>query len=480
MKKIAIIGGGVAGGTAALYLSKIGLNVTLFDKNNSLVSGPPFCHLHAGGNLYREISDEQCITLLHQSIDLLRFYPYAIDYRPTLIVTPTLDNHSPSSLLPRLELLKKEYLKSIQNDINNKVLGEVDEYFKIYTKEDLENFQKLDTPKNPRTLDEWMIQPSKNIILDKIQFPVIMVQEYGLNIFRLSAGINNELNTLENCTTHLNTTVKNITRKNSWYEIEYMHNKQNSCEYFDYIINAAGYNTGTIDNMLGFKRDRFVEFKAAYVTKWDQSENLWPEIIFHGQRGTPNGMGQFTPYPDGYVQVHAMTKDITLFDNGLTKSTKDDAQPNLGASFQRKIQNHHWEESETKQRTIKAIEHLAQYIPSFKNAIVASKPLYGAQQIPGDDEDLRAADVSFENENYARCEVVKASSVLDMIDAIVMKLINLEYVDKNCLYKRDLHYNTINEDKILSYAQEICKQREYPSSLAKVTVSRELIEKKGA
>ncbi|HHD80114.1 MAG TPA: FAD-dependent oxidoreductase, partial [Campylobacterales bacterium] len=83
--KIAIVGGGVAGSTAGLYLSQLGLDITLFEQGESLVSGPPFCHLHAGGNLYREISDEQCITLLQQSIDLLRYYPYAIDYRPTVI-----------------------------------------------------------------------------------------------------------------------------------------------------------------------------------------------------------------------------------------------------------------------------------------------------------------------------------------------------------------------------------------------------------
>ena len=51
MAKIAIIGGGVAGATSALYLGQLGLDITLFEKKDSLVSGPPFCHLHAGGNL---------------------------------------------------------------------------------------------------------------------------------------------------------------------------------------------------------------------------------------------------------------------------------------------------------------------------------------------------------------------------------------------------------------------------------------------
>ena len=71
--KIAIVGGGVAGSTTALHLAELGLEVSLFEKQSSISSGPPYCHLHAGGNLYREISDEQCLTLLKQSIDFKTF-----------------------------------------------------------------------------------------------------------------------------------------------------------------------------------------------------------------------------------------------------------------------------------------------------------------------------------------------------------------------------------------------------------------------
>ena len=59
--KIAIVGGGIAGVSAALHLAQCDeLHITLFEKENSFVSGPPMCHLHAGGNLYREIDDAQC------------------------------------------------------------------------------------------------------------------------------------------------------------------------------------------------------------------------------------------------------------------------------------------------------------------------------------------------------------------------------------------------------------------------------------
>lgn len=67
-KKVAIIGGGVAGSTIAMYLSKFDIEIDLFEQGTSLVNGPPICHLHAGGNLYREISDEQCIALDRKSV----------------------------------------------------------------------------------------------------------------------------------------------------------------------------------------------------------------------------------------------------------------------------------------------------------------------------------------------------------------------------------------------------------------------------
>ncbi|NRA83431.1 MAG: FAD-dependent oxidoreductase, partial [Gammaproteobacteria bacterium] len=66
---VGIIGGGIAGSTIALHLAQLGINVSLIESGPSLVNGPPICHLHAGGNLYREISQEQCLTLLKQSIE---------------------------------------------------------------------------------------------------------------------------------------------------------------------------------------------------------------------------------------------------------------------------------------------------------------------------------------------------------------------------------------------------------------------------
>ena len=472
--KIAIVGGGVAGSSMALYLGQLGLSVTLFEKEPSLVCGPPFCHLHAGGNLYREISDKQCITLLKQSIDFLHFYPYVVDYRPTVIVLPISDSSRPDALLPRLELLKGEYEALIAADVNNKVLGESSEYYTLYDREEIELLKKQSIVAKPQSSDEWMIPVAKNIDLDKVQFPLIMVQEYGLNLFRLAAGASLALEQLDSVTLRTKTIVSDIQEEcntNAW-NITYIKEDETHQESFDYLINAAGFRTGKIDDLLGAPCKAMVEFKAAYVSKWDGSEEtLFPEIIFHGERGTPQGMGQFTPYPGGYFQLHGMTKEITLYEDGLVANTALSCQPQLGQNFIAKIERS-WTKEETAQRTNSAIKHLSQFIPAFSTASVGSKPLFGAQQIPGDDPTLRVAEVSFPTERYARCEIVKVSSVMDMIDTVIKQFIKLGYVDSSVQGKRDLECSkNLTDDDITRYAQKLCKEREYPISLGNRNVS---------
>ncbi len=468
--KVAVAGGGIAGSTIALYLSEIGVDVTLFEKGVSLVNGPPICHLHAGGNLYREISDEQCVTLLRESIDLIRFYPNAVDYRPTVIAVPLDDAGSPEALYPRLEMLQAEYELMIARDPRNKVLGESGNYFRLYGREAMAALRKRPEAEHPKEPDEWMIPVAKNIDLDRVQFPLVMVQEYGLNIFRLASSATLMLQESKQCRVLLEHRVTQIEKQGEQWRVGYRHGAELHHDTFDFIINAAGFRTGSLDDMLGVKRERFVEFKAAYVTRWEGCKSVWPEVIFYGERGTPRGMGQFTPYPGGYFQLHGMTKNITLFEEGLVKSTHESAQPPLERKFLEKIDKA-WRPEDVQKRSALAIEHLAQYIPAFKAATVASKPLYGAQQIPGLDADLRAADVSFADERYARCEIVKASSVLSMADAITAQLVKLGYVDESMQGKRDFAAKKrVDERAIGSYAETLCSAREYPVSLTKRTV----------
>ena len=349
-KKIAIIGGGIAGSSIGLYLSELGLDVSVFEKKDTLVDGPPICHLHAGGNLYREISDEQCITLLKESIELVQLYPCAVDFRPTVIAIPTTDDGNPQDLYERLEMLKKEYSLLIEDKVTNRVLGDANNYYKIFDRDKIESLKSKETLDNPVSFDEWMIPVAKNIDLDKVKFPLIMVQEYGLNIFRLAASVTLSFEVINNAHILTNTLVTDIKKEDESFIVEYKQDETSYSDKFDYLINAAGFKSGEIDDMLGLKRERFVEFKAAYVTKW-KSDVVWPEVIFYGKRGTPNGMAQFTPYPDGYFQLHGMTEDITLFKDGLVKSQALSAQPQLDKKYINKIYKG-WSVDEAKKKRL--------------------------------------------------------------------------------------------------------------------------------
>jgi len=236
--------------------------------------------------------------------------------------------------------------------------------------------------------------------------------------------------------------------------------------YFWYLINACGYRTGVIDDMAEMPKERMVEFKAAYITHWQQSDR-WPEVIFHGERGTPEGMAQLTPYPDGYFQLHGMTEEITLFKNGLVKTTIGSAQPKLNKSFMNKLVQG-WDKQESDSRTQKAINHIAHFIPSFNAATIAGKPLFGAQQIPGKDVSLRAYDVSFEDQQYARAEIIKASSALTAADQIIHKLFGYSYAQLSEICNPNSRLLTLSKNDIDKLACSIAQERNYPTSLAKI------------
>ncbi|WP_448247786.1 FAD-dependent oxidoreductase [Thalassotalea agariperforans] len=473
--KVAIIGGGVAGSTIALRFAELGIDTTLIEKGPSLVNGPPICHLHAGGNLYREISDEQCLTLLQQSIDTVKVYPHSVNIRPTVIALPLTDQGKPADLLPRLELLRAKYAALVAQDKSNKVLGEPEDYFRFYSRAELESLREQPIPTYAQQESDWLIAFAQKVDLARLQFPVLLVQEYGLSAFRFAAIASLAIEKLPSCHLQSNQQVIAITPKTNsqgWQVVTQdrltdaiAHND------YDYVINACGFKSGEIDDMLSAKRQRMVEFKAAYVAHWPQCQGLWPEVVFYGERGTPQGMAQLTPYPDGYFQLHGMTQDITLFDQGLVASCQQSAQPKLADKFIDKIDKH-WPEQLVNHRTLGSIEHLAQFIPAFSSAETAAAPLFGAQQIPGNDPELRAADVSFHGKNYARAEIVKASSALAAADAILANLVTAGLISSTMISDYLTHHYfpitlQCTEDEVTQRAIILAEQRNYPSALAK-------------
>ncbi|MDV6250177.1 FAD-dependent oxidoreductase [Vibrio sp. EA2] len=462
-KHIVVVGGGVAGATAAIHFAELGFKVSVIEKGVSLVNGPPICHLHAGGNLYREISEQQCLDLLSQSIDTVRLYPLSLNIRPTIIAVPHSDGGDPSTLIPRLEVIKNAYQTLVDKDERNRVLGEPDEYYKLYSKEELIELSKRTQPANPVTFDDWTIPFAQHADLESLKYPVVSVQEYGWSVFRLAAIASLTLEQLPNAQVITQAELKQAEWARDHWQLSYQHNGSNHELNCDYLVNACGFETGSVDNAVGAKRDRLVEFKAAYITQWQACHQQWPEVIFHGPRGTDKGMAQLTPYGDGYFQLHGMTKGITLFDDGLVASTSISAQPELPSLLLSKIRQG-WQEKALEARTNNAIQHMAQFIPSYHSAVKGGKALFGAQQIPGSDPVLRAADVTFEQNNYARVEIVKASSTLLAAQKILQHWFDIEpQQDVESQHPVAVHWS---EQEVEQYAIQLTQERDYPKSLA--------------
>ncbi|MBO1531317.1 FAD-dependent oxidoreductase [Psychrobacter sp. F1192] len=489
-KRVGILGGGTAGATIAIRLAALGLDTYLFEKKHSLIDGPPMCHLHAGGNLYREIPDEDCVALLEQCIDILRLYPYTIDVRPTVFAVPTRDKGSPEDLLPRLDVLTDAYRKLITKDPDNEVLGKPEHYYQLYSHEQLIALSEREQVATPSSVDEWMIPVAKYLDLNKVKFPLIVVQEYGWNIFRLAASAQLALEEYDNAHVFTDTKVQqvmpvdcenctNADHHVTRWRIDYQQTHQPDAESIevDYLINACGFRTGVIDDMVGVDVKRMVEFKSSYITHWDDAGGQIPEIIVYGERGTPDGMAQLTPYPGGYFQIHGMSKAITLFDDGLVASNKYSAQPKLPNQYVHYIEDG-WDKTPLQARSQKSIDYIAEFVPTFNSARSVGNALYGGQQIPGTDDTLRVADVSlYPNIRYARAENVKASSTLMAADEIVEQLMEVDLIDHDTPANRQryahqwqylAHNNSMTVDKL---AHTLAAARGFPVAMAKVNNS---------
>ncbi len=462
---IAVIGGGIAGSTAALHFAEQGLNVVLIEKGPDLVNGPPICHLHAGGNLYREITTEQCTELLRQSIDTVRLFPHTINRRPTVIATPVSDQGDPSQLIERLDTVKQCYAQLVNQDSANQVLGDVKDYYRLYNRDELESLANQRQPQHPVGYDQWMIPFAANTDLAKLKYPVVAVNEFGWSVFRLAATVTLTLNKLPNCQVMTSTELIAVTGGEGNWKLALRQPEGRHIQIdAQYLVNACGYRTGLLDDQLQKPRQRLVEFKAAYVTRWAECKQHWPEVIFHGERGTPNGMAQLTPYTDGVFQLHGMTESITLFEDGLVVSDNASSQPKLPIRLQSKLDTG-WPLESAKLRTMRAIEHISQYIPNYFSSSYYGLPLYGAQQIPGVDKTLRAADVSFAGDHYARLEIVKGSSALESAQKIAAQW-QLGQQDNVSIEQAHPVTQGLDATVIENLAKQLASQRGYPEELA--------------
>lgn len=471
---VGIIGAGISGVVIALQLAELGIDHVLLEEKNSVVNGPPFCHLHAGGNLYPDISDEQCKLLMKQSIEIARLFPLSIDERPTLITVPKKENYQTDRIKARLIMLVEYYKELIEKDPSNAILGDPNDYYKVYSEEDIEALAKQPFTKHPNSPNDWLTNAIKLIDYSQLKMPLFLVQEYGWNFFKLGAQAQLALNKTDKCTLKLNTEVENIKDvRNQGLGYNWEIHTKDATYKVNYLVNASGFRTGNFDDTLHLTEERLIEFKAAYISKWHPIPGLIPELVFHGERATSHGMAQLTPYCDDYYQIHGMTDQITLFKNGLVKSKESVAQPEFSEDIEKMIK-HGWQEDEIKKRTDNAINYVAKFVPSFETATVGGPPLYGAQQIPGSDISLRVGEVSFPTRFYARSEIVKASSALTVANHIIDRMIEEQIIKS--IPDRANHnsiLDSIPKEDIEKLAAELAELRGYPKALSRLVIEKE-------
>jgi hypothetical protein len=358
----------------------------------------------------------------------------------------------------------------VEQDPANAVLGEPEHYFKLYQREELEQLALRCQPARPIGADDWMVPFASGVELDQLKYPVVLVQEFGLSVFRLAASVTLALENHPNCELLTRCRLAGADKTANGWRLSCLNaNDEPKSLSVDFLVNASGYRSGSIDDMTAQPRERLVEFKSAYISKWQESGMQWPEVIFHGERGTPQGMAQLTPYADGYFQLHGMTEQITLFKDGLVASGDNSSQPFLPEGLEGKIRQG-WQQELVNERTERAIAHVSRFIPAFASASTGGKPLYGAQQIPGRDPSLRAVDVSFTEKHYARIEIVKASSAYQAADKIARHLGLGSDKDKAASIE-SLHgaVTCLDAGRVEATAIELAIRRNYPPSLAKKT-----------
>ena len=94
-----------------------------------------------------------------------------------------------------------------------------------------------------------------------------------------------------------------------------------------------------------------------------------------------------------------------------------------------------------------------------------TQPLWGVQQIPGGDPNLRASEISFEGNRYARAEIVKASTAIEVASCLTNYL-----KDKFGVQGREggENYSWITKQNVESTAETLAVSRKYPAELAQV------------
>lgn len=470
--RIGIIGGGVGGATLAEYLSRVpGVHVTLIEKKSSLVANTPFCHLHAGGLLYAlNVPEDEARTLMYHSIRFAQWFPQCLARRPTVVGLRVECADDPNIVVRRCEVAEEEYRRLLSEGYAP-VLGPPSHYFKAYSRQDLVDLRSSHAHTSPH--DHYMAQFAHVVDLNSIQYPVVSVNEPGVAMVRVGAVLELSLADYErhgSVKVLRETTVESVRKTESGTYAVSTCTLHGSTQHhtFDYLVNSAGGNGPEIDALVaGLPTSlALAEVKAAYVVNVPVNENLsgesMPEIALLGTRGTPHGMVQITPYGNSTYQLHAMTKDATLFPGGLSACNPT---PTFDAPVQ-KIVDTGFDTETLQGRSLASARHASQVLPIFSTATSADIPLWGVQVIAGDNAENRSGEAEFPMHRYAKLVIVKGISAVVAAELVIADIIKcsedagLQYELMHVLKSRDPV--CAQGERLLAHAITVARARGFP------------------
>lgn len=383
MKKVAIIGGGISGITSAVKLAENSNNkIHVFEKRDCILKGPPYCHLHAGGILYPEISIEDAKQLMNDSLVFANKFKKCLNYRPTVVAYNIYSNYTPSDLLKKCQALQQHYIHQKQY-----ILCEPSIFYAVYTLEDMLYYKKHNKLKE--SVDEARQYHDKYVInflnmlghINDIKYPFISICEPGINQQNVEEQLIHEVKTFKNITIHTNKEVCISDLSNE----------------YDVIINASGRN-------ICEETEEKYEFKSSWLISLPLKFVHFPEIAIIGERETYNGMVQITPINTYTFQVHCMTRESTII-----KTFNNYPIKKLGLT-----------DEETYHRGSEAIKMIGKYLPIFMMSNVEGA-CAGVQRIPYNSKNKRVSMIQSYIKNkvlYIDMLTLKACSTIGLSEQI--------------------------------------------------------------
>src|SRR5690606_554693 len=162
-----------------------------------------------------------------------------------------------------------------------------------YDREQFEALARRPLPERAQRPDDWLVPLAQRLDPDRLKFPLVLVQEYGWSLFRIAATATLALTASPHCELRLNTKATELApaarradpkaAERAPGEGGGRRNSQGPAgEQQDevvFLVSAWGFRTGLVDDVAGYRRQRLVEYKAAYLARWPVP-GQWPEVIF--------------------------------------------------------------------------------------------------------------------------------------------------------------------------------------------------------